>query len=138
MGTYGFAYSGAHGIGIGVFTISDEQFRGVDFVGGRYEGTARENADGTIALDITFDVSPGIMLAQGTAAQDAPYSRPIKQTLRQNFADAGPIEIVAPPGKLYVMLRRVPDNWARGVDQGISVSQFVKLQPHGRLQPHGA
>ena len=41
-GTYGFVYSGLNGLGFGVFTILGEKFEGVDFVGNRYTGTARE------------------------------------------------------------------------------------------------
>jgi hypothetical protein len=39
-GTYGFVYSGVNGLGVGIFTVLGERFEGVDFVGGRYIGTA--------------------------------------------------------------------------------------------------
>jgi hypothetical protein len=39
-GTYGFVYSGVNGLGVGIFTVLGERFEGVDFVGGRYTGTA--------------------------------------------------------------------------------------------------
>lgn len=47
-GTYAFVYSGVNGLGVGIFTVLGEKFEGVDFVGARYTGTAREKSDGTI------------------------------------------------------------------------------------------
>jgi hypothetical protein len=63
-GTYGFVYSGVNGLGLGIFTVLAEKFEGVDFVGGRYTGIARENRDGTISLSIDFDVKPGMAPAR--------------------------------------------------------------------------
>jgi hypothetical protein len=119
-GTYGFAYCGANGLGIGIFTIVGEQFEGIDYGGGRYSGTARENADGTISLAIEFEVPPGIGLVQGTAPQDIPYRRRIEQQLPAGFGDGRPSEIASPPG-LTVMVKRVPDDYRRALSEGLSV-----------------
>jgi hypothetical protein len=75
-GTYGFVYCGVNGLGLGVFTVADGVFRGRDYGGGTYEGSAREIADGTIDLALSFEVRPGMFLVQGTAAQDAPPHPP--------------------------------------------------------------
>ena len=120
-GTYGFVYSGANGLGVGLFTLKGEEFRGVDFGGGRYRGSAHENPDGTIDIDISFDVKPGMQLVQGTAEQEVTYRRSIKQTLPRGFGDGAPLTIISPPGTLYVMIKQVPDEWKPGVDLGISV-----------------
>jgi hypothetical protein len=71
-GTYAFVYSGVNGLGVGIFTVLGEKFEGVDFVGGRYTGTARENRDGTISISIDFDIKPGMDLVQGTSPQEVP------------------------------------------------------------------
>ena len=42
----------------------DQQAEGVDHVGGRYTGMARENRDGTISIAIDFDVKPGMSLCR--------------------------------------------------------------------------
>jgi hypothetical protein len=42
-GTYGFVYSGAFGVGIGVFTIRSGRFTGADSGGCEYRGTISEN-----------------------------------------------------------------------------------------------
>jgi uncharacterized membrane-anchored protein YitT (DUF2179 family) len=69
-GTYAFVYSGVNGLGVGIIMVLGETVEGVDFVGGRYTGTARENDDQTISIAIDFDVKPGMTLVQGTAPQD--------------------------------------------------------------------
>jgi hypothetical protein len=121
-GTYGFVYSGVNGLGAGIFTVLDEKFEGVDHVGGRYTGTARENRDGTISISIDFDVKPGMELVQGTAPQDLPHRRHIEHEMPAGFGNGRPVEISASPGSVTVMVKRVPDDWARAVSEGVSVS----------------
>jgi len=106
-GTYGFVYSGVNGLGVGVFTILGEKFEGVDFVGGRYTGTAHKNSDGTISISIDFDVKPGIALVQGTAAQQLPYRRHIEHEMPAGFGNGRPVEMPVPPGSVTVMVKRV-------------------------------
>ena len=55
-GTYGFVYCSDNGFGMGVFTIKGEQFIGVDSGGVNYDGTAKEQKDGLIALDVKLNV----------------------------------------------------------------------------------
>ena len=50
-GTYGFVYCSVTGFGMGVFTIKGEQFIGVDSGGVNYDGTAKEQEDGSIVLE---------------------------------------------------------------------------------------
>ena len=121
-GTYGFVYSGVNGLGVGIFTVLGEKFEGVDHVGGRYTGTARENAGGTISIAIDFDVKPGMELVQGTAPQDLPHRRHIEHEMPAGFGNGRPVEISASPGSVTVMVKRVPDDWARAVSEGVSVS----------------
>jgi hypothetical protein len=122
-GTYGFVYSSRNGIGIGIFVISGEELRGADSAGGRYVGTACQNTDGTIGLDINIDEKPGMHLVKDGAKRATPPRRSVRQTLPSNFADGRPIVLTSPlpSGPLYVMATRVPDDWSRAVDDGISV-----------------
>ena len=53
-GTYGFVYCGVNGLGLGVFTVADGVFRGRDYGGGTYEGSAREIADGTGSISLSL------------------------------------------------------------------------------------
>ena len=55
-GTYGFVYCSVNGFGMGVFTIKGEQFIGVDSGGVNYDGTAKEQEDGSIVLDVKLNV----------------------------------------------------------------------------------
>jgi hypothetical protein len=120
-GTYGFVCCGAHGLGVGVFNIKGGNVVGSDYGGGRYHGTATEDAaSGEITLDITFDVLPGMPLVQGTAAQEVHYSRHIKQTLPRDFGDGAPINIESPPGTVTAMVKRVPDEWEPAAFQGFT------------------
>ena len=119
-GTYAFAYSGANGLGVGVFRIDNTgRFEGVDFVGGKYEGSARENKDGTIGLKIEFDVLPGMTLVQGTAPQDTPYRRSIDQNLPPEFGDGRPFELNSPPGIIWLIVKRVPDDFSAALTQNV-------------------
>jgi hypothetical protein len=111
-----------NGLGVGIFTVLGEKFEGVDHVGGRYTGTARENRDGTISISIDFDVKPGMELVQGTAPQDLPHRRHIEHEMPAGFGNGRPVEISASPGSVTVMVKRVPDDWARAVSEGVSVS----------------
>jgi len=121
-GTYGFVYSGVNGLGVGIFTVLGEKFEGVDFVGGRYSGTVREQHDGTISISIDFDVKPGMTLVGGTAPQDLPHRRHIEHEMPAGFGNGRSVEIPAPPGSVTVMVKRVPDDYARALSEGVSVS----------------
>ena len=114
-GNYVFVYLGANRLGIGFFTVKGEQFHGTDYDGGRYDGTARENADGSISLDIEVDEKPATTLVKGTAAQEVPHRRKIRATMPPNFGDGSPQELPSPPGKLTVMVMRATENFAQAV-----------------------
>jgi hypothetical protein len=105
-GTYGFVYCGAEDIGIGAFTVKEGNVTGRDFGGGVYHGTAIENLDGTIYLRLSFDVPAGVILVQGTAAQDIPYTKIIEGTYPALFGDGTPVDASNPPVK--VMVKRLP------------------------------
>jgi hypothetical protein len=122
QGTYCFVYSGVNGLGVGVFTVTGENFRGVDFGGGRYSGTAQENDDGSISIVVDFDVHPGMVLVQGTAPQDVPHRRRIEHKMPRDFGDGKAVEIPSPPGSITVMVKRVSDDYARALTEGIFVS----------------
>jgi hypothetical protein len=109
-GTYGFVYGGANGLGVAFFTVEGERLRGIDYVGGRYDGTARENPDGTILIAIEFDVLPGMVLVQGTP------------TMPPGFGDGRPVELASPPGGVTFMIKRVPDEASRAISECIYVS----------------
>ena len=125
-GTYAFVYSGVNGLGVGIFTVLGEKFEGVDYVCSRYTGTARENDDGTISVVIDFDVKPGMILVQGTARQDIPHRRHVEHKMPAGFGNGRPVEIPAPPGSVTVMVKRVPDDYARALSEGLSVSIGAK------------
>lgn len=106
-GTYGFVYCGAEDIGIGAFSITGESVIGRDYGGGDYSGTAIENADGTITLNLSFLVPAGVMLVQGTAPQELPYTKTIAGTYPALFGDGVPVEVSSPP--VRVMVKRLPE-----------------------------
>jgi hypothetical protein len=121
-GTYGFVYCGAISIGLGVFTVANGVVRGSDYGGGRYDGAAQENADGTIDLTLSFEVAPGMILVQGTAAQDIPHTRQINARLPRDFGDGRPQEIASPPGTVTVMIKRISDEFAPAATEGLTVT----------------
>ena len=68
-GTYGFVYCSDNGFGMGVFTIKGEQFIGVDSGGVNYDGTAKEQEDGSIVLDVML-VPPELETVQSRDLSD--------------------------------------------------------------------
>jgi hypothetical protein len=126
-GTYGFVYCGANGIGLGVLTVTKGVVRGSDYAGGKYDGTAQENADGTIDLTLSFEVRPGVALVQGTSAQDVPHTRQINAHLPPHFGDGEPQEIASPPGTVTVMFKRVSDEFAPAATEGFTVTTARRL-----------
>jgi hypothetical protein len=80
-GTYGFVYCSVNGLGMGVFTIKGEQFVGVDSGGVNYDGTAKEQEDGSIVLDVKLNVPTELETAQSRAAQGLPHTRQFVTTL---------------------------------------------------------
>jgi hypothetical protein len=122
-GTYGFVYCGVNGLGVGLFVVQNERFIGSDYMGAKYEGTATENSDDSITLDISFEVPAGIILVQGTSPQDLPHRRRIVHTFPPGFGDGVPQDISSPPGTVTVMIKRVEDSFA---DQAINGFRLIR------------
>ena len=115
-GTYSFVYSGPTGVGLGIFMITDTKLVGVDLGGVRYRGTAIADPDGAIQLSIDQTVPPGIFLVQGVSAQDLPYTRSFTVTAPSDFGDGEPFKADTPPSPVWLMVRRLPDDWAAYAD----------------------
>jgi hypothetical protein len=120
-GTYGCVYCGTDGLGLGVFNVKNDVVIGVDYVGGRYRGTAAEDINGKIALDLTFEVPPDVVLVQGTAPQEVPHSRRITQVLPPAFGDGTPVEFDTGPGIVTAMIKRIPDGFESAAFYGFTL-----------------
>jgi hypothetical protein len=119
-GTYGFVYCGVNGLGVGLFVIDNERLVGSDYTRAKYEGTATANADGSISINISFDVPPGVIL--GTAPQDLPHRRQVVHTFPPEFGDGAPQNVNSPPGTVTLMIKRVEDSFA---DQAINGFRLI-------------
>ena len=119
--TYGFVYSGAIGIGFGVFTITDGVVAGQDFAGGTYEGHAGQHVDG-IRLSLQMRVEPGTVLVTGTAPQDLPHVRRIEHTFPAEFGNGAPQRLETDFGVMHVMIQRIADEFGDVVSQGFRVA----------------
>jgi hypothetical protein len=115
--TYGFVYCGVNGLGVGLFVIENGRFTGSDYAGARYEGTASENGDGSISIEISFEVPPGVILVQGTSPQDLPHTRRVSHTFPPAFGDGTPQAVNSPPGTVTLMIKRVEESFR---DQAIN------------------
>ena len=112
-GTYGFVYSGAIGVGIGVFTVNDGVLSGSD--GGNVNYKGRVTIDTlTGQWIVTFEqfIPAGVLLVQGTSALDYNSTRPREITVPPNFGDGQPVTVNLPPGQVTLMAKRVPDDFA--------------------------
>jgi hypothetical protein len=96
---------------MGVFTIKGEMFIGVDTGGVNYDGTAKEQEDGSIVLDVRLNVPPELETAQSRASPDLPHTRHFVTTLPPAFGDGKPQEISSVAGNVTVMIRRLRDDF---------------------------
>ena len=125
-GTYGFVYCGNRGVGIGVFSINGGHIEGRDFAGSSYEGTAVQDGDGNIVLDVQMQVPAGVILAQGTAPQAFPHTRQVSWTFPPAFGDGEP-RMVEFAGPVTVMVKRIPDENAAIVRNGFTPQTTARL-----------
>lgn len=112
-GTFGFAYCGQIGVGVGVMTIKNNVLKGADLSGGRYSGVLKERPNGA-GYTITYDmfVPPNVFLVQGGAPQEMAHTRSgVTLNLPPNFDNGEPIKLVIPPGDITLMIRRIPDDY---------------------------
>jgi hypothetical protein len=108
-GTYNFVYvlPGYQG-GTGLFSIADCELSGFDHGGGRYTGTVKDNADGSISFALTLHVPANMPPVQGTAAQEVPHDRQMSGTFPSDFGNGKAFEINSPPGTVWVEIKRIP------------------------------
>jgi hypothetical protein len=132
-GTYGFVYCGSSGLGVGVFCVRGDRFEGLDYAGGRYEGTAVEDQHGNIHLRLTFEGPAGMGLVPGTTLQNAPLKRELRQIMPRDFGDGRPIEIISRSRTVTVMVKRIPDEFASAATQGLSIQIAQRLNTPAAL-----
>ena len=98
-GTYTMVYSGAIGLGFGVFTVVEGKLTGHDCGGGKYSGTVTEDA-ATNNLTIEFDlfIPRGLSLVQGTSPLEFDATKRVTANLPPKFGDGRPVDVVVPPG----------------------------------------
>jgi hypothetical protein len=132
-GTYGFVYCGSSGLGVGVFCVRGERFEGMDYAGGRYEGTAAEDEHGNIHLRLTFEGPAGMGLDQGTTPQETPVRREIRQMMPRDFGGGRPIEVISRSRTVTIMVKRIPDEFRPAATQGLSVQIAQRLSTPAAL-----
>lgn len=126
-GTYGFVYCSHISVGMGIFKITNSALTGVDLAGSRYRGhVVEDDATGEIDLSFEMTVPAGVMLVQGTSAQDITYTKSARVKVPRDFGDGRPFEVYVAPGPVTMMVKRIPDEWSTYAD-GITVT----VQPSG-------
>jgi hypothetical protein len=135
-GTYGFVYCGSNGLGVGVFCVRGDRFEGLDYAGGRYEGTAVEDPHGNIRLQLTFEGPSDMGLVKGGTPPNAPLRREIRQIMPRDFGDGRPIEIISGSRTVTVMVKRIPDEFAPAATEGLSIQIARRLSTPAALGAH--
>jgi hypothetical protein len=108
-GAWGVLYWGKEDLGIGAFIIErDGELRGRDFGGIDYSGTAKEDKDGNITLDVKMSVPAGVNLVQGDMPMHIPFDRLFSQTFPPRFNSGEPYEIKSLG--VGVVIKPVPSN----------------------------
>ena len=122
-GTYSFVYSSAAGVGVGVFKVTGSNLVGADLSGGRYKGTVTTDAaTGEIKAEFDMRIPAGIGLVQGTTPLDMASSRRVTVTLPRNYGDGEPQKLAIPPGHVWAIIVRVPDDPWAAYAAGMTVS----------------
>lgn len=112
-GTYAFVYSGAAGVGIGVFTIKDGIVSGADGGNVNYRGTVTvDKSSGGLTIAFDMFIPAGVFLVQGTSPLEWDSTRSRQITMPADFGDGQPVTVDLPPGQVTLMVRRVPDDYA--------------------------
>ena len=119
--TYGFAYSGVHGIGFGVLSTTEGKVVGQDYAGGTYEGYA-DVSDGGIHLRLKMLVPPGTGLVSGASPQDLPHLRDIDHAFPPEFGGGAPQRLDLDLGVVNVMVQRLPDEYNHVVEEGFHIA----------------
>src|SRR5258708_6531895 len=105
-GTYVFVYLyPGYQSGTGLFSIADGELRGFDYGGGRYTGTVKDNADGSISFALTLRVH--MPPVQRIAGQEVPHERQMSGTFPSDFGNGKAFEISSPPGTVWVEIKRI-------------------------------
>jgi hypothetical protein len=113
-GTYSFVYCGEVGVGIGVVTIQNNILKGADLTGVQYRGVVSElpNATGYRVV-YNMSIPADVVLVQGTAPQDISHKRgDITLDFPPDFYNGEPITLIASPGKITLMIRKISDDLA--------------------------
>jgi hypothetical protein len=99
---------------MGVFAVDDGgTLTGSDCFGGKYAGTVTEDpTTGNFIATFTQFVPRGVTLVQGTSPMDFDSRRALTLTFPPAFGDGKPTEHHIPPGLVYLMIKRVPDDYA--------------------------
>ena len=119
--TYGFAYSGAIGIGFGVLSVTDGKVVGQDCAGASYEGSA-DVVEGGIRLHLKMLVPPGIGLVSGATPQELPHFRDIDHTFPPEFGAGAPQRLDLDLGVVHLLVQRLPDEFNHVVEEGFHLA----------------
>jgi hypothetical protein len=121
-GTFSIVYSGDAGLGYGVFTVKDGALKGSDLSVGAYSGAAKTvPGSDKVELDLRMTIPAGVPLVQGVAPQDVAITRAFTAVVPHEFGDGAPITVDVPPGKVTIMVKRLPDDWAVAAERGIKI-----------------
>jgi hypothetical protein len=125
-GTYGFVYSGARGVGLGIFTLRDSVLTGSDTGGAKYSGHAVQDLPtGEVTMSFEMFVPAGTLLIQGTSEQEMDYTKTnLSLTLQRDFDNGEAFTVYIPPGNVNLMIRQIPDDYA-GYTKGFDIRPVV-------------
>src|SRR5262249_16749918 len=108
-GTYAFVYCGRDHVGYGFFNLAENgNIDGGDTGGVLYSGTAREEDNGWIFLEITFTVPKRDKFGSTRAIQDPCVDSSLKVHLPPDFGDGYPKQIPVADGVVTIMIRPQP------------------------------
>ena len=108
-GTYAFVYCGRDHVGYGFFNLAENgNIGGGDIGGVLYNGTAREEDNGWIFLELTLTVPEPDKFESTRAIQDPSVDSSLKVRLPPDFGDGYPQQIPVADGVVTIMIRPQP------------------------------
>jgi hypothetical protein len=102
-GFYRLVFAGGIGSGVGLLAIQDGKIVGIDVGGGEYNGSYQEDATAdTVTIHLEVTIAANMPIVTGERARSEPWILPIDATLRTNFANGTPINIMTSAGSINV------------------------------------
>ena len=102
-------FTGAAGQSIGLFYIGDGIIAGIDAGTMQYDGSYKENPDGSVDGAVEYVIPAGVSLITGAPPAPTPTRIPLKLSLPANFSEGKVVTINTPLGPVNARFEKAKE-----------------------------